>query len=525
MAGATLGGLDPETNLIVRFDEVHADLRSVAQGGLIASDLGFDFRVESSTGAKRSHELETYDPVAGRAAGYLKLPSLDPRSNTDLFAYLGKAGLVASESDPAGVWSDYHAVLKMPTGTDVSGAGRNMTMVGATTGVTILGMPTAALATTGHGEIADATWLDGAAEWTIAGWLRPTSIAATGSWIRVGGTTAGTGRLSVFHAATSSAASGRVNMWAVSHTVGGQTVTAWGPSGSVGLNTPQFIAFVGRPGLGDEPELYKDGELLPTLLTGTPPTGSLAVSVGHGLRLGANVDGAGIAGSFGRIFVCRRALSGAAIRHLYRSQANPRSAYGLSNTESAAIADRSPVVAPVWTTCAPGGTINVDILSGGADPDGTPLVPSLSTLPQQGVATVDGSSLFYQANVSASGADAFLVRVSSQDRSAEAAVSVVIAGVAPPPPPPPPPPPAPPPPAPPPPAPPPPAPPPPPPVGGQGIGSIQADPLFVSSTDFHLQAGSPAINAAHGAWAVPVDFDGVLRPQGPASDMGAFEKP
>lgn len=69
-----------------------------------------------------------------------------------------------------------------------------------------------------------------------------------------------------------------------------------------------------------------------------------------------------------------------------------------------------------------------------------------------------------------------------------------------------------------------------------GPTDILADPLFVSSNtstcpgwptspcyrnDLHLQAGSPAIDAA--ASAPPTDFDGQARPQGSAPDIGADE--
>ncbi len=52
------------------------------------------------------------------------------------------------------------------------------------------------------------------------------------------------------------------------------------------------------------------------------------------------------------------------------------------------------------------------------------------------------------------------------------------------------------------------------------------DPLFLAPAggNFHLRAGSPAIDAAVPLTAVTVDFDGHPRPFGPAPDIGAFER-
>lgn len=62
---------------------------------------------------------------------------------------------------------------------------------------------------------------------------------------------------------------------------------------------------------------------------------------------------------------------------------------------------------------------------------------------------------------------------------------------------------------------------------GQDAHSLFGDPVFVDSLagDFHLQSGSPAIDAAGGAasWLSSTDFDGTPRPQGGGHDIGAFE--
>jgi len=54
---------------------------------------------------------------------------------------------------------------------------------------------------------------------------------------------------------------------------------------------------------------------------------------------------------------------------------------------------------------------------------------------------------------------------------------------------------------------------------------VDTDPYFVNAAagDFHLQPGSPAIDAGIRVEVVTVDLDGTHRPQGLSYDIGAFE--
>ena len=55
--------------------------------------------------------------------------------------------------------------------------------------------------------------------------------------------------------------------------------------------------------------------------------------------------------------------------------------------------------------------------------------------------------------------------------------------------------------------------------------TIAQDPLFVSNTNFHLQPGSPATDAAEVVYATTTDLDDVLRGPGAFADLGAYELP
>jgi hypothetical protein len=57
-------------------------------------------------------------------------------------------------------------------------------------------------------------------------------------------------------------------------------------------------------------------------------------------------------------------------------------------------------------------------------------------------------------------------------------------------------------------------------------GNFVGDPRFVrrSASDYHLRSGSGAVDRALAAYAPATDFDGRRRPQGPRSDLGAFER-
>ena len=57
-----------------------------------------------------------------------------------------------------------------------------------------------------------------------------------------------------------------------------------------------------------------------------------------------------------------------------------------------------------------------------------------------------------------------------------------------------------------------------------GKGNLNTDPLFLAVDDYHLQPGSPAIDAGTADSAPPVDTEGNGRPCGEGVDLGAYER-
>src|SRR5208283_2532222 len=66
-----------------------------------------------------------------------------------------------------------------------------------------------------------------------------------------------------------------------------------------------------------------------------------------------------------------------------------------------------------------------------------------------------------------------------------------------------------------------------PPLNSNIKDSIAVDPkltsLSLANPNFHLQPGSPAINAGVPVTGLATDFDGVPRPEGSAFDIGAYQ--
>lgn len=116
-------------------DRASDDLRSVANGGRVESDDGWDMLFRSFTGDRRPHAPDGYDPVTGRIRAWVRV--IGPAAGQPVVVDLvyGRPGLTETEADPAGCWAGYLLNVDLSTGMDASGAQRDLALsaVGATT--------------------------------------------------------------------------------------------------------------------------------------------------------------------------------------------------------------------------------------------------------------------------------------------------------------------------------------------------------------------------------------------------------
>ncbi len=130
----------PLTNFAFPVSGTYSYLATVANGGLVTNDSGFDIIFTQSDGTTLlKYERELYTATDGTVVFWVKHPSIDV--GTVIYIYYGNSGVSTDQSDAVNVWdSNYKLVSHLPNGTTLT--------AGDSTGVNN-GTITAATATAG----------------------------------------------------------------------------------------------------------------------------------------------------------------------------------------------------------------------------------------------------------------------------------------------------------------------------------------------------------------------------------------
>lgn len=168
------------------------ELRSISNGGRVASITGADILFTASDAAtKLNHEVESFDPVAGKVVAWVQVPALSPVTDTFVYLYYGSPA-ASDQQNRTGVWdSGYRIVNHLKDGSDSTQYGNNATPSGAATPVTG-GLAGPAYNVDGlSGQLAvpfNTTWNAGFSSYTVELWIKPSAfkdyaaVLAAGGW-------------------------------------------------------------------------------------------------------------------------------------------------------------------------------------------------------------------------------------------------------------------------------------------------------------------------------------------------------
>lgn len=120
------------TNFPVLISFTDTNLRSVSNGGNVASEDGYDIIFTDSDGSTLlDHDLESYNPATGQVVAWVEVLSLDTQNDDNIFTYYGNGSITAAQST-SNTWNNgFEGVWHMnqdPTIThifDFSGSNNN----------------------------------------------------------------------------------------------------------------------------------------------------------------------------------------------------------------------------------------------------------------------------------------------------------------------------------------------------------------------------------------------------------------
>jgi hypothetical protein len=78
---------------------VYSYLATVGSGGLVQSPNGYDiiFSSDPEGGSKLDHEIDSYDPVTGTVAFWVRIPTLSHTVDTIIYLFYGNPNITGSQ--------------------------------------------------------------------------------------------------------------------------------------------------------------------------------------------------------------------------------------------------------------------------------------------------------------------------------------------------------------------------------------------------------------------------------------------
>ncbi|MEJ5231646.1 MAG: Ig-like domain-containing protein [Geminicoccaceae bacterium] len=400
-------------------------LKSTAHGGRVESAQGFDLRFELETGGKLPHDVERYDPVAGRLVAWVRLTELRPNEDLVLFLYYGKPGLGASEADPAATWRDYLAVWHLPDPTDRTGRGRDLVATAVSTTEGPIGAAGRFDGTASEFVLADPSFLDGHPSLTVQLWVDSDRLDSDRGLLVCGPIT-GRDFDSAFvlrHASRGLYSSQARVFTAEMALADGRLVYESSPGRADDAAHALALVFdrgegatLVVDGVADTPSYTVGSTLLGPTRIGRGPlrigTGPLQSSAGRWLGL---ID---------EVRLRATALPAAWLAMEHANQRAPATFYGIGGEDAFGDPNEAPVAAPLAARTTVGSAILLDPLAFASSPGGgTPVLAAVGT-PTRGTATIEAGKIRYTPASGFVGTDRFTYTITKDGKNSTGTVSI-----------------------------------------------------------------------------------------------------
>ncbi|MFA5126609.1 MAG: DUF2341 domain-containing protein [Patescibacteria group bacterium] len=117
----------PHTDFPVVISETQEYLKSVANGGKVYNENGYDiiFASDSDGNTVLDHEIETYNPTNGELVAWVKIPSL--ATNTTIYMFYGNPNITSTQENVDGVWSNNYQIVSHMNDVGVGGVSTSLT--------------------------------------------------------------------------------------------------------------------------------------------------------------------------------------------------------------------------------------------------------------------------------------------------------------------------------------------------------------------------------------------------------------
>lgn len=195
-----VSGSSALTNFPVLVSITDNDLKFTGSGGRVASSTGADILFTASDGlTKLDHEIEYYSSTTGQLIAWVRIPSLSPTADTNLYMYFGNTA-AADQQNVTGTWNaNYKGVWHLKDGTTLATTDSTGAYNGTNVGATPVAGKIDGAASFSIDQITT-SYNIALGDFTACVWFNPTADSAfqrivdknyaTGFWIGQGGGTA-----------------------------------------------------------------------------------------------------------------------------------------------------------------------------------------------------------------------------------------------------------------------------------------------------------------------------------------------